>query len=89
MGTFPRGRGLGSGEAETFPEAGAEAEAWGQARRSSLLRLRLNSGEVTTYCCYSDPGGWHSSRSGANNVVFLSDRSVKGRSDCGHFDRAD
>jgi hypothetical protein len=49
--TFPQGRGLGSGEAETFPEAGAEAEAWGRARRSSLSRPRLNSGEVTTYCC--------------------------------------
>jgi hypothetical protein len=31
------------------PEAEAEAEAW--ARRSSLSRPRLNSGEVTTYCC--------------------------------------
>jgi hypothetical protein len=35
------------------------------------------------------PGGWHSSRSGAYSVVFLSERSVKGRSDCGHFDLAD
>jgi hypothetical protein len=33
------------------PEAEAEAEAWGRARRSSLLRPRLNSGEVVTYCC--------------------------------------
>jgi hypothetical protein len=24
-----------------------------------------------------------------NNIVFLSERSVKGRSDCGHFDLAD
>jgi hypothetical protein len=45
--TFPRGRGLGSGEVETFPEA----EAWGRARQSSLSRPRLNSGEVTTYYC--------------------------------------
>jgi hypothetical protein len=87
MGTFPRGRGLGSGEAETFPEAGAEAR--GRARRSSLLRPRLNSGEVETCCRQFYPGGWHSSRSGANSVVFLSERSVKGRSDCGHFDLAD
>ena len=65
-----------------------EAEAWGRARRSSLSRPRLNSGEVMTYCCYSDPGGWHSSRSGVI-AVFLSDRSVKGRCDCGHFDLAD
>jgi hypothetical protein len=32
------------------PGAKAEAEAWGRARRSSLLRPRLNSGEVMTYC---------------------------------------
>jgi hypothetical protein len=30
-------------------------------------------------------GGWHSSRSGASDAIFLSDRSVKGRSDRGHF----
>jgi hypothetical protein len=35
------------------------------------------------------PGGWHSSRNEVNSVVFLSERSVKGRSDCGHFDLAD
>jgi hypothetical protein len=29
------------------------------------------------------------SRNGVNNVVLLSERSVKGRSDCGHFDLAD
>jgi hypothetical protein len=34
----------------TPPEAEAEAEAWGRARRSFLLRPRLNSGEVMTYC---------------------------------------
>jgi hypothetical protein len=39
--------------------------------------------------CQPYPGGWHSSRSGASDAVFLSDRSVKGRSDCGHFDLAD
>jgi hypothetical protein len=70
----------------TPPEAEAEAEAWGRARRSSLLRPRLNSWEIVTQFY---PGGSHSSRSGANNAVFLSDRSVKGRSDCGHFDLAD
>jgi hypothetical protein len=42
-----------------------------------------------TYCCQSFPGGWHSSRNGVNSVVFLSERSVKRRSDCGHFDLAD
>jgi hypothetical protein len=39
--------------------------------------------------CRFRPGGWHSSRSEAGDAVFLSDRSVKGRSDCGHFDLAD
>jgi hypothetical protein len=75
-----------SGEDVTPPEAKAEAEAWGRARQSSLLRPRLNSGEIVTQFY---PGGWHSSRNGVNSAVFLSERSVKGRSDCGHFDLAD
>jgi hypothetical protein len=50
-------------------EAEAEAEAWGRARQSSLLRPRLNSGVVMTYCCQFYPGGWHVSRNGVNNVV--------------------
>jgi hypothetical protein len=29
-------------------------------------------------CCQLRLGGWHSSRSGASGVVFLSDRTVKG-----------
>jgi hypothetical protein len=70
-------------------ESEAEGEAWGRARRSSLLRPRLHSGEVVTYCCQFYPGGWYSSRNGVNSVVFLSEQSVKGRSDCGHFDLAD
>jgi hypothetical protein len=61
-----------------FSGAEAEAEAWGWARRSSLLRPRLNPGEVMTYCCQFYPGGWHSSRNGVNSAVFLSERSVKG-----------
>jgi hypothetical protein len=40
-------------------------------------------------CCQPHPGGWHSSQRGASNAVFLSDVSVGGRSDCGHFDPAD
>jgi hypothetical protein len=67
----------------------SEAEDWGRARWSSLLRPRLNSGEVMTYCRWFYPGGWHSSRNGVNSAIFLSERSVKGRSDCGHFDLAD
>jgi hypothetical protein len=80
---------LRSGEDVTPPEAEAVAEARGRARRSSLFRPRLNSGEVETRCRQFYPGGWDSSRSGANSAVFLSNRSVKGRSDCGHFDLAD
>jgi hypothetical protein len=45
--------------------------------------------EAELSCCQPHPGGWHSSRSGASDTVFLSGRSVKGRSDCGHFDLAD
>jgi hypothetical protein len=66
------------------PQAEGEAEPWGRARRSFLLRPRL-----TFDRCRFRPGGWHSSRSRAGDAVFLSDRSVKGRSDCGHFDLAD
>jgi hypothetical protein len=45
--------------------------------------------EVGLGCCRSYPGGWHNSRSEASDAVFLSGRSVKGRSDCGHFGLAD
>jgi hypothetical protein len=40
-------------------------------------------------CCQPHPGEWHSSQRGASGAVFLSGRSVEGRSDCGHFDLAD
>jgi hypothetical protein len=50
------------------------------------LRPRLNSREIVTKFY---PGGWQSSQNGVNSVVFLLERSVKGRSDCGHFDLAD
>jgi hypothetical protein len=45
--------------------------------------------EAGLNCCQPHPGGWHSSRSGAGSVVFLSGQSVEGRSDCGHFGPAD
>jgi hypothetical protein len=51
-----------------------------------LLPPRPNSWEIVTQFY---PSGWHGSRSGVNDAVFLSDRSIKGRSDCGHFDLAD
>jgi hypothetical protein len=53
------------------------------------LRPRLNPGEVVTYWCQFYLGGWHSSRNGVNSAAFLLERSVKGQSDCGHFDLAD
>jgi hypothetical protein len=36
-------------------------------------------------CCQPHPGGWRRSRSSAGGTIFLSGRSVEGRSDCGHF----
>jgi hypothetical protein len=60
------------------PQAEAEAAVWGRARQSSLLRPRLNSGEVVTYYRKFYLDGWHSSRNRVNSVVFLSERSVKG-----------
>jgi hypothetical protein len=39
--------------------------------------------------CQPYPGGWHSSWSGASDAVFLLGKSVKGRSDCSHFDLTD
>jgi hypothetical protein len=74
------GRVLGSGEAETSSR--------GQGLRSGEAELPV-APEAELGCCQPYPGGWHSSQSGARGVVFLSDRSAKGRSDCGHFDLAD
>jgi hypothetical protein len=74
----------GSGEDAIPPEAEAEAESWGGRGGDLLPRPRPNVG-----CCQPCLGGWHSSQSGVSGAVFLSDRSVKGRSDCGHFDLAD
>jgi hypothetical protein len=68
------------------PGVGRGGDLLPRPRRSSLLRPRPNSWEIVTQFY---PGGWHSSRSGPNSVVFLSERSVKGWSDCGHFDLAD
>jgi hypothetical protein len=39
--------------------------------------------------CQPHPDGWHISRSSAGGAVFLSDRSVERRSDCGHFGSVD
>jgi hypothetical protein len=45
--------------------------------------------EAGLSCCQPHPGGWHSRRSEAGDAVFLSGRSVEGRSDCGHFGPVD
>jgi hypothetical protein len=39
--------------------------------------------------CQPHSVGWLSSRSGAGGAVFLSDRSVERRGDCGHFGSVD
>jgi hypothetical protein len=45
--------------------------------------------EAGLSCCQPHLGRWHNSRSGAGDAVFLSGKSVEGRSDCGHFGPAD
>jgi hypothetical protein len=60
--TPPEAEALSRARRRPSSEAEAEADAWGRARRSSLLRSRLNSGEVETCCRQLYPGGWHSSR---------------------------
>jgi hypothetical protein len=60
----------------------------GRALGSSEAELPV-APEAELDRCRFRPGGWHNSQSGAGGAVFLSDRSVKGRSDCGHFDLAD
>jgi hypothetical protein len=45
--------------------------------------------EARLGCCQPHPGRWHSSRSRAGDTVFMSGKSVEGRSDCGHFGPAD
>jgi hypothetical protein len=71
---------LGSGEAKTSSR--------GRGLRSGEAEL-LVAPEAELGYCQSCPGGWHSSRSGVSGAVFPSDRSVKGLSDCGHFDLVD
>jgi hypothetical protein len=99
---FLRGRGwgraLGSGEAETIFRGRGWGRALGSGEAETIFRGRgPRSGEAELPvapaaelgCCQPHPGGWHNSRSGAGGAVFLSGRSVEGRSDCGHFDPAD
>jgi hypothetical protein len=45
--------------------------------------------EARLGCCQPLSVEWHSSQSGAGGAVFLSDRSVERRSECGHFGSVD
>jgi hypothetical protein len=45
--------------------------------------------EARPSCCQPHSVEWHSSRSGAGDVVFLSGRSLERQSDCGHFGPVD
>jgi hypothetical protein len=62
----------------------ARVRALGRAERSFLWCLRPS---LTAYQPHSVK--WHCSRSGAGDAVFLSGRSVKRRSDGGHFGSVD
>jgi hypothetical protein len=70
------------------PSLQAETSFRGRGLRSGEAELPV-APEAELGCCQSHPGGWHNSWSAASGAVFLSGRSVKGRSDCGHFDLAD
>jgi hypothetical protein len=76
----------GSGE-DAIPPRPRQSSSLGVGRGGDLLpRPGLRSGEAELPvvpeaelgCCQPLPGGWHSCRSGANDAIFLSDRSVKG-----------
>jgi hypothetical protein len=70
------------------PSPEAETSFLGRGLRSGKAELPV-APEAELGCCQSHPGGWHSGQSGASGAVFLSGWSVKGRSNCGHFDLAD
>jgi hypothetical protein len=65
-------------------EAEAGAEPWGWARRSFLRRLRLELADVSLTLAGGTVVG-----AGQAALLFLSGRSVEGRSDCGHFGPVD
>jgi hypothetical protein len=66
----------------------AEISSRGRALGSGKAELPVAPEAYLDHCQFRS-GGWYSSRIRAGCAVFLSDRSVKGRSDCGHFDLAD
>jgi hypothetical protein len=68
VGPSPR-----SGEAETA----FRGRGGGQALGSGEAELHV-APEAGLGCCQPHPGRWHSSRSRADDTVFLSGQSVKG-----------
>jgi hypothetical protein len=96
-GDFSRGWGRGRARMRFLPRPRLRPSL-GVGRGGDLLprpRPKVGRG-IASYCARgwtrllsALPGWLHSSRSGASGAVFLSDRSVKGWSDCGHFDLAD
>jgi hypothetical protein len=91
-------------ERRSSSSSGAEAESEPWVGRGGVRRLpgprpspSPGSGEAEfpmapeagLGCCQPHSVEWHSSRSGAGDVVFLSGRSVEWRSDCGHFGSVD
>jgi hypothetical protein len=84
-----RGRGrvraLGSGEAEFVVFRGrARVRALGSGEAELPMAPEAGLGR-----CQPHSVEWHSSRSDAGGVVFLSGWSVERRSDCGHFGLVD
>jgi hypothetical protein len=73
------------GRARRRPPSEAEVEA--KPRGSGEAEIPVAPKAELDYCQLR-PSGWHSSRSEASGAVFLSGRSVEGRSDCSHFDLA-
>jgi hypothetical protein len=80
-----RVRALGSGEAEFVVFRGrARVRALGSGEAELPMAPEAGLGR-----CKHHSVEWHSSRSNAGGVVFLSDWSVERRSDCGHFGSVD
>jgi hypothetical protein len=84
-----------SSEARSSPSSGVGRCGDRRPRRGRVRALGSGEAEIPMApeaglgCCQPHPGGWHSSRSNAGGAVFLSGRSVEGRSDCGHFGLVD
>jgi hypothetical protein len=74
----------GSGEAEFVVRGRDGSRALGSGEAELPMAPEAGLG-----CCQPHSVEWHSSRSDAGDAVLLSGRSVKRRSDCGHFGSVD